>query len=68
LSFGGLDLAVDVGERSITLVKETAGIGERGCRGWVAWKWLKGHDGKMKDGQREERRNSGEGLMVRGGR
>jgi hypothetical protein len=54
LSFGGFDLAVEVGERSVALVKESAGIGERGSRGWVAWKRIEGHGGKMRDGQGEK--------------
>jgi len=36
LSFGGFDLTVEVGEGSVALVKETAGIGERGGGGWLA--------------------------------
>jgi hypothetical protein len=54
LSFGGFDLAVEVGERRVALVKETAGIGERGCGGWFGWKGIEGHGGKMRDGQGEK--------------
>jgi len=54
LSFGGFDLVVEVGERRVALVKETAGIGERGGRGWPAWKGIEGHGGKMRDGHGEE--------------
>jgi hypothetical protein len=53
LSFGGFDLAVEVSERSVALVKETAGISERGGGGWLAWKGIEGHGGKMRDGQKE---------------
>jgi hypothetical protein len=36
LSFGSFDLLVEVGERRVALVKETAGIGKRCCGGWFA--------------------------------
>jgi hypothetical protein len=62
LSFGGFDLVVDVGESGVALVKETAGIGERGGCGWLTRKWLKGHGGKMRDGQGE-----GDGIVARRG-
>jgi len=54
LSFGGFDLAVEVGERRVALIEETAGIGKRGGGGWVTWKRMKGHGGKMRDGQGEK--------------
>jgi len=54
LSFGGFYLAVEVCERSVVLVKETASICERGSRGWLARKRIEGHGGKMRDGQGEK--------------
>jgi hypothetical protein len=54
LSFGGFDFAVEVCERSVALVKETAGIGERGGGGWLARKGIERHGGKMRDGQGEK--------------
>jgi hypothetical protein len=64
LTFGSLDLAVEVGERRVALVKETAGIGERGSGGWVIRKGMKGHGGKMRDGQ-GEKWNGGEARALR---
>jgi hypothetical protein len=50
LSFGGLNLVLEVGKGRIAFVKETAGAGERGCCGWFACKLLEGHGGKMGGG------------------
>jgi len=53
LSFGGFDLAVDIGKGGVTLVQEMAGVRERGGCGRFTCEELKGHGGKLRDGQGE---------------
>jgi hypothetical protein len=53
LRFGGFDFAVEVVERSVVLIKETAGVSKGGGRGRIAWKGMEGHDGRMRDRQGE---------------